>query len=185
MSPGSEEPAFDGPELLRASHDVADFDCGVEALNLFLHRHALANQSNGSARTFVATMPGGATAEAPESGEGRVVGYYSLCAGAAEYEMAPERVRKGLACHPVPVVLLARLAVDVEAKGRGLGAGLLRDAFARFLTVQETIGARALLAHAKDDGARAFYERWGFVSTADLPLHLYLLTKDVRATLGA
>lgn len=167
MSPG-----FSRPELLTASHDVEGFDCGAEALDAFLKHHALGNQSNNSARTFVSTR------------EGRVVGYYSLCAGAADYEQTPERIRKGLARHPVPVVLLARLAVDASTQGEGLGLSLLQDVFGRFMAVQETIGARALLAHAKDDKAKSFYEKWGFVASEDFPLHLYMLTKDIRATLG-
>lgn len=166
--------AFDRPVLLTSKHDVSGFDCGKEALNSFLKSHALQNQSNNSARTFVSTR----------AGTQEVVGYYSLCAASAEYEQTPERIRKGLARHEVPLVLLARLAVDSACQGKGLGPSLLQDVFARFLTVQETIGARALFAHAKDDEAKAFYEKWGFISTEALPLHLYILTKDIRATLG-
>lgn len=81
-------------------------------------------------------------------------------------------------------MLLARLAVDSTCQKMGLGPSLLMDAFGRFMTVQESIGARALLAHAKDDDAKAFYEKWGFVSTEGLPLHLYILTKNIKATLG-
>ncbi len=165
---------FARPTLLTPDHAVDEFDCGVEALNTFLRRHALTNQRNHSARTFVAVPVG----------EQRVVGFYSLCAASVAYEQTPGRVRKGLARHEVPLVLLARLAIDVSVQGRGLGAGLLRDALMRFMAAQESIGARALLAHAKDDAAKAFYERWGFSATDGLPYHLYLLTKDVEATLA-
>lgn len=158
-----------GPVLLDASHDVSAFDCGVEALNLFLRKHALANSRSDAARTFVVHR------------ESRVVGYYSLCAASVGPEEVPDRVRKGLPRHPVPLVLLARLAVDESEQGRGLGAALLKDAMKRFLAAQETIAARALLVHAKDDGAVAFYERYGFVSAPGFPYHLYLLTKDIRA----
>jgi len=165
---------FQSPVPLSEEHDVGFFDCGVDALNTFLKNHALQNQRNNSARTFVTTRTG-----TPE-----VVGFYSLCAASVDFEQTPERIRKGLARHEVPLVLLARLAVDASCKGKGLGASLLQDAFLRFMTVQESIGARALLAHAKDDSAKAFYEKWGFASTEGLPLHLYILTKQIKATLG-
>ena len=165
---------FERPVLLTASHDVASFACGKDALDSFIKNHAFQNQSNNSARTFVSTR----------LNSNEVVGYYSLCAASVEYEQTPERIRKGLARHEVPLVLLARLAVDSTCQKMGLGPSLLMDAFGRFLTVQETIGARALLAHAKDDDAKAFYEKWGFVSTDGLPLHLYILTKNIKATLG-
>lgn len=166
--------AFERPVPLIADHNVSSFACGNDALDSFIKNHAPQNQSNNSARTFVSTRRG-----SPE-----VVGYYSLCAASVEFEQSPERIRKGLARHEVPLVLLARLAVDLSCQGVGLGASLLVDAFGRFLTAQESIGARALLAHAKDDEARAFYQKWGFVSTDGLPLHLYILTKDIKATLA-
>lgn len=161
------------PVLLSEEHNLTAFDCGVEALKTFLKSYALQNQRSNSARTFVTTR----------QGETEVVGFYSLCAASVEFEQTPERIRKGLARHEVPLVLLARLAVDVSCKGHGLGASLLQDAFLRFVNVQETIGARALLAHAKDDAAKAFYEKFGFVSTDALPFHLYVLTKTIKAAL--
>jgi GNAT superfamily N-acetyltransferase len=164
---------FQRPERLAENHLLDGFDCGVEALNVFLKRYALQNQKSNAARTFVATR-----SETTE-----VVGFYSLCAASVEFEQTPDRIRKGLARHEVPVILLARLGVDRNEQGKGLGVSLLLDAFARFMTAQETIGARALLAHAKDESAKAFYERWGFASSEGLPLHLYLLTKDIKATL--
>ena len=167
--------SFDRPVLLAAAHDVTAFDCEVDALNSFLKYHALQNQGNNSARTFVTTRPG----------SNEVVGFYSLSAASAGYEETPERIRKGLARHQVPLILLARLAVDRSCKCQGLGASLLQDAFSRFIAAQESIGARALLAHAKDAAAKEFYEKWGFASTEGLPLHLYILTKDIKATLAA
>lgn len=163
------------PVLLSETHHVSEFDCGVDALNTFLRSHALQNQKNNSARTYVTTV----------SETHTVAGYYSLCAASVEFEQTPDRIRKGLARHEVPLVLLARLAVDAEYKGLGLGASLLQDAFRRFIVAQDVIGARALLAHAKDDSAKAFYEKWGFMSTEGLPFHLYILTKQIKATLGA
>ena len=167
--------SFERPVLLTASHDLTAFSCGKDPLDAFIRKRALQNQSNNSARTFVTTRTGSSV----------VVGYYSLCAASVEYDQTPERIRKGLARHEVPLVLLARLAVDSSCQGMGLGASLLIDAFGRFLTAQESIGARALLAHAKDEDAKAFYEKWGFVATESLPLHLHILSKDIRASLGA
>lgn len=159
--------------MLAEGHKVDEFDCGVEPLNAFLKRYALQNQRNDSARTFVATR------------SGRVVGYYSLCAASADYEATPARIHKGLARHEVPLILLARLAVDRSAQGEGLGFSLLLDVFRRFMAAQETIGARGLLAHAKDDSAKSFYEKWGFVAAEGFPYHLYILTKDIKATIAA
>ena len=165
--------AYQRPVLLTEDHDVRTFDCGIEALNTFLKSHAKQNQRNNSARTFVSTR----------TGTSEVVGFYSLSAASVDFEQTPERIRKGLARHEVPLVLLARLAVADSCKGQGLGASLLQDAFLRFMRAQEVIGARALLAHAKDASAKSFYEKWGFVSTESLPLHLYILTKNIKAVL--
>lgn len=161
-----------GPELLTESHDVSGFDCGNEALNRFLHRHALQNQRNQSARTYVALR-----------GDTRVIGYYSLAAASAEYEVVPARIAKGLAQHPIPLTLLARLAVDQAAQGSGIGAGLLKDALKRFLQAQSIIAARALVVHAKDDQAVEFYRHFGFTPSPMDAYHLYLMTKDIHECL--
>jgi GNAT superfamily N-acetyltransferase len=161
-----------GPELLTETHDASGFDCGNEALNHFLHRHALQNQRNQSARTYVALR-----------GETRVIGYYSLAAASAEYKNVPARIAKGLAQHPIPLTLLARLAVDQEEQGSGIGAGLLKDALKRFLQAQSIIAARAMVVHAKDNQAAEFYQHFGFVSSPLDPYHLYLMTKDIHECL--
>ena len=106
--------AYQRPVLLTEDHDVSTFDCGIEALNTFVKSHTLQNQRNNSARTFVSTRMG--TSE--------VVGFYSLSAASVDFEQTPERIRKGLARHEVPLVLLARLAVAESCKGQGLGASL-------------------------------------------------------------
>jgi GNAT superfamily N-acetyltransferase len=111
----------------------------------------------------------------------RVVGYYALAAGSVEHEEVPARIRKGLARYPVPVILLARLAVDQQERGRGLGAALLKDALTRAARAADEIGARAILVHAKDDEARSFYEHFDFEPSPSDPLHLFLLMKDLRA----
>lgn len=165
--------ALSSVEPLSAAHDTSAFDCGKPELTLWCRRFALASQQAGSARTYVVQRAG------------RVVGYYSLSAASVELAEAPERIRKGLARHPVPVILLARLAVDRREQGAGLGSALLKDALRRTASAADEIGARALLVHAKDDDARAFYERYDFEASPTDPLHLFLLMKDLRALLRA
>ena len=159
-------------EKLRPDHRLDGFDCGREALNRYLVRHALQSQQAGAAQTYLAL-----------DGD-RVVGFYSLAVGQVEYADAPERLVKGLARHPVPIMLLARLAVDVRDQGRKLGAGLLKDAMLRTLQAADLAGVRALAAHAKDDAARAFYERFDFMPWPGDSYHLAILLKDVRRLVG-
>ncbi len=159
-------------EKLRADHDLAGFDCGREELNRFLVRFALTNQNAGAARTYVA-----ASSEL-------VVGYYSLAVGEVAHEGAPDRLTRGLARHPVPIMLLARLAVSTAWQGRGLGSGLLKDAMRRTLQAADIAGIRAFAVHAKDEPARAFYEHFGFIPSPTDPLHLFLLIKDIRRLAG-
>ena len=159
-------------EKLRRDHSVDGFDCGQEALNRFLTRHALQSQQAGAATTWVAT-----------DGH-QVIGYYSLAAGQVAFDEAPERLIKGLARHPVPVMLLARLAVSVACQGRGLGAGLLKDVTRRTLAAADIAGIRALVTHAKDDAARRFYEHFGFAGSLSDPSHLFVLLKDLRSALN-
>lgn len=159
------------PVPLQADHERSNFDCGSPPLNEYIRKYALQNQQNRSARTYVATRGS------------RVVGYYTLAAGSVNRADAPDRVAKGLANHPVPIILLARLAVDVSEQGQGLGKGLLKDALIRVASAADLVGCRALLVHAKDGTAKAFYERFGFIPSPTHELHLYLLTKDILASL--
>lgn len=159
-------------EKLRADHVVAGFDCGREELNHFLVRFALTNQQAGSAQTYLAL-----------AGE-RVAGYYSLAVGEVAYADAPERLSKGQARHPVPIMLLARLAIAKSEQGRGLGAGLLKDAMRRTLQAADIAGIRALAVHAMDETARSFYAHFGFIASPTDPLHLFLLIKDIRRVSG-
>lgn len=160
-------------ESLDRHHDLADFDCGKEPLNRFLQRYAMQNQNAGASRTYLAIE------------DGTVVGYTTLVVGEVAYDAASERLRKGLARHPVPVMVLARLAIALSHQGRGLGAGLLKDALLRTLRAADIVGIRAIVVHAKDDGARSFYARFGFTASPTDPYHLFVLLKDVRASLGA
>lgn len=110
-----------------------------------------------------------------------MAGFYSLAVGQIAFDDAPERLAKGLARHPVPVMLLARLAVSVAHQGRGIGSGLLKDAMLRSLAAAEIAGIRAMVTHAKDDAARRFYEHFDFAPSPTDPLHLFILLKDARA----
>ena len=159
------------PRPLHRDDRCEDFDCGSEPLNDYLQRFAWTNQQAGAARTYVATC------------DNRVVGYYTLAYASIEHQAAAPRVRQGLARHPIPVMLLARMAVDRSAQGQGLGKGLLKDALLRTLQAADIAGLRAVIVHAKDAAAKAFYEKFGFQPSPVGELHLMLLLKDVRKTL--
>ena len=160
-------------ERLQRSHDVEFFDCGQEDLNRFLVRFALPSQQGGSSNTFVALV------------DSEVVGYYTLVSSQVQYEDAPERLRKGLARHPVPMMVIARLAVAKHWQGKRLGTGMLRDAVLRTLqAIKIASNFRGILVHAKDENARRFYERFDFVPSPSDPLHLMVLLKDLRKALG-
>ncbi len=164
-------PPLSPVEPLSARHDVASFDCGESALNRFLKRYALINQQAHSARTYVACR------------EQVVVGYYTLVAGSAEPRDVPARIQRGLARHSVPLLLIARLAVDRAEQGTGLGKALLKDALLRCSNVADIAGVRAVVVHAKSDAARSWYEHFDFEPSPTDPYHLFLLMKDLRALL--
>jgi GNAT superfamily N-acetyltransferase len=159
-------------EKLDAGHVTDQFDCGCEELNRFLGKFALAGQRANSVQTYVAVR-------------GRiVVGYYSLAVGSAEHRTAPERVGKGLARHAIPVMVLARLAVDKREQGQGIGKGLLKDGLLRTARAADIAGIRAVFVAAKDDRARAFYEHFGFDPSPGNPYELFLVVKDLKRMLG-
>jgi len=165
-------PAKPRIEKLRAEHDVNAFDCGVPALNRYLHNFAFGNQRSGSSQTYVALI------------ENTVVGFYTLTFGEIAYGDAPERMAKGLPRFPVPVMILARLGIHTSWQGRGLGAGLLKDAFRRFAVAADIIGGRAIIVHAKDDSAKAYYQRLDFIPLTKDSLLLYRLLKDIQRFLA-
>ncbi len=158
-------------EKLQRDFAVDRFDCGKDALNRFLIRHALQSQQAGASQTYCARA------------DDEVAGYYTLVVGQVEYEGAGERLKKGLAHHLVPIMLLARLAIAIPWQGKGLGAGLLKDAMGRTLQAADIAGIRALAVHAKDDEAKAFYERFDFLPSPSDPYHLFRLLKDIRSFL--
>lgn len=155
-------------EKLLPEHDTGPFDCGKEELNRFLKRFALANQRASTSQTYVTTR------------NGVVVGYYSLTVGGVEHKVTPERVSKGLARHLVPVMVLARLAVDLHEQGHGIGKRLLRDALTRTVQAADIAGIRALFVSARDDEARAFYEHFNFDPSPADPYQLFLIMKDLK-----
>ena len=171
MSEPRTNPPLSAIELLASHHDVTEFDCGRHSsLAEWLKRFARMNQASGDTRTYVVHR------------ELRVVGFYSLAPGSISRKEATARASKA-APEPIPVVLLARLAVDQREQGQGLGAALLKDALQRASAGAQIIGGRALLVHAIDVEAAAFYRKYGFESCPALELHLMLLMKDLRASL--
>ena len=159
------------PVLLTKDHDRNAFDCGVPALDDYLKKYALQNQKKNAARTYVATRGN------------RIVGYYSLAYGSVSLEEFPHSVKAGLAKHPIPVILLARLAVDSTEQGSGLGAALLKDALLRTIQAADIAGLRAMLVHAKDESAKRFYEKFGFEPSPVDAYHLFLRLSDILSSL--
>ena len=153
---------LDAPQPLAAHHTLTEFDCGQAALNTWLQRRAMANQSSGASRSFVVADP-----------EHRVFGYYAIAAGAVSHANATTATRRNMP-HPVPVMVLARLAVDVRTQGLKLGAGQLQDAVRRVVMVSENAGVRAVLVHAIDERAKQFYEHYGFQVSPLHPMTLML-----------
>jgi GNAT superfamily N-acetyltransferase len=150
------------PVLLTQDHQVHSFSCGESVLDDWLKRRALANNISGASRTFVVA-----------DDDYQVMGYYALAAGAVTHQESTRSIRQNMP-DPVPVMVLARLAVDVRAQGMKLGAALLRDAVERCVLVSENAGVRALLVHALHDQARQFYEYHGFKAAPSHPMTLML-----------
>ena len=150
------------PQPLSAEHRLEDFACGESSLDDWLRRRALINQTTGASRTFVVT---------DESGQ--VLAYYALAAGAVSHQESPGTIRRNMP-DPVPVMVLARLAVDQRLQGQQVGGALLKDALQRAVSVAQNIGVRALLVHALNDRARQFYAHYGFVPSPANPMTLML-----------
>ena len=157
------------PEPLAPLHRLDGFDCGKPALNDWLLRHARQAQTSGSARTFVVVED-----------DQRVAGYFSLTVGQVDTLEAPERMRQGMGQYPLPVVILARMAVSARDQGRGVGLGMLQDAITRTLLIAEQAGIRAMLTHPIDEEAARFYTRFGFVASPLREKQLLLLLKDAK-----
>jgi len=162
---------FTGTERFdTARHDVTDFSCGNELLDRWLVRYAGQNQRRDAARTFVAT-----------GDSQRVSGYYTLLAGQLDHHEATPETSKGLSQRfPIPVAILARLAVDAGQQGHGIGTALLNDALVRVARAAEEVAVRAVVVHALDDGAASFYERFGFQALGATPRTLMVTLVALR-----
>lgn len=160
------------PEPLAVHHRLEGFDCDKPTLNHWLLHHARQAQTGGSARRFVVADE-----------ENCVAGFFSLTVGQVDTVEAPERIRQGMGRYPLPVVILARLAVSRESQGRGLGVGMLQDAIRRTLVIAEQAGIRAILTHPIDEDAARFTTRFGFIASPLRQQQLLLLLKDARKIL--
>lgn len=159
------------PEPLRPDHQFDAFDSGVDSLDQWLKRRALANEAAGASRTFVACS------------EARVVGFYSLAAASVVHDVATPRARRNMP-DPVPAVILARLAVDKSLQGKGLGSGLLQDAVLRAAAAADSIGVRVLLVHAISEEAKRFYLKFGFQESPIEPMTLMVTLTELRREIG-
>jgi GNAT superfamily N-acetyltransferase len=159
-------------ERLAKVHRLDSFDCGTESLNIWLTRFAWANSQSDSARVYVT-----------HNRDNIVVGYHALMAGEISRQDAPERIGRGLAAHPIGIIVLGRLAVDLGLQGHGLGRALLQDALMRSEQAAQIIGVRAVMVQAINQQAREFYLRFGFTPTVVDEDRLLLLMKDLRAFL--
>lgn len=167
---------FEAAEPLGSRHQVDRFECGREQLDRWLRAYAGQGQRRDTARTFVVCR----------QGETDVVGYYTLVASQVEGSEATSEVQRGTSKHfPIPVCLIARLAVDLSEQGAGLGRSLLLDTLRRADRASRSVAMRAVLVHALDEKAAAFYERFGFKPASSQPLTLMVPLEAVRRTLAA
>jgi GNAT superfamily N-acetyltransferase len=150
------------PQPLAADHRTEGFSCGEASLDEWLRRRALVNQTTGASRTFVVT-----------DDQGQVLAYYALAAGAVSHQESPGSIRRNMP-EPIPVMVLARLAVDQRLQGRQVGGALLKDALRRAAAVAQNVGVRALPVHALNEHARQFYIHYGFVASPVNPMTLML-----------
>jgi GNAT superfamily N-acetyltransferase len=164
--------AFTWPRRLEKTDPVDEFDCGKDALNSFLKTFAMQNQQANSSVTYVTLK------------DGKVAGFYSVSFGSISRTEAPKRVGKGLGSYPIPIFLLARLAVDKSFQGKGVGGSLLQDAIARACNLAREAGLRAIVVDAMDDQAKQFYKKYSFEESPLVPMRLFLLMKDAFNTLG-
>jgi GNAT superfamily N-acetyltransferase len=172
LATGCSSDVFESPRKLKKTDDVTKFDCGKPSLNEWLRKYAWQNQQGGTSVTYVVVK------------DRKVVAYYSLATGSLAPSDATERVAQGVGNLPVPILLLARLAVDESLHGMGLGYNLLQDVLARTVAVAEQIGIRALVVDALDNEAKRFYENFGFQPSPIDGMTLMLLMKDIRKSIG-
>ena len=159
-----------------SKHQRTDFDCGKPALDEFLRSLVTQYEKRRLGKTFVAVR-----AEKSDT----VVGYYTLAAGAVAFQNMPQEIAKKLPRHPVPVILLARLAVDRSAQAQGLGRALLMDALQLALSISKSLGVFAVEVAAIDEQAVLFYAKFGFTSLVDDPRHMFLPIGTIEQAVAA
>jgi predicted N-acetyltransferase YhbS len=158
------------PEPIQAHHDCSSFESGETALDEWLRQRSLKNQHAGAARTYVACC------------ENQIVGYYSLAVGSVSHEIAVDHIKRNMP-NPVPVMLLARLAVDLNWQGCGLGYSLLQNAVLRTTQAAELAGIRAMLVHAISEDAKRFYRYFGFQTAQSEPMTLMATLSNLTSAL--
>ncbi len=146
-------PQYSEPAPITQEHQLAAFDCGKLPLNDFLRRRALKNEGPAS-RTYVVASQTGTDA-------GQVVAFYSLAAGAVQRPDLPPKLARNMP-NPTPLMVLGRMAVDLDHRGRHLGSGMLRHALQRCIEANQRFGAAAIIVHAIDADAVTFYTQFGF-----------------------
>ena len=149
------------PEPINKSHDIGEFNCGINSLDHWLKARALKNEKNNASRSYVVTH------------NEIVVGYYSLATGSIESSEVPGRIKRNMPS-PIPIMILGRLAVDIKYQDKKLGKGLLKDAVLKTIFISEQVGLKGLLVHALNDNARYFYKAHGFIEMPHNPLKLIL-----------
>lgn len=160
------------PEPLNKDHNLTDFNCNYPELNEWLKKYAFQAKMSGSANTFIV------------SDNDFVVGFYSLTIGQVDVDEASERIKKGMGKYPIPVVILARLAVLHTYQRRGIGKAMLKDAILKTLQIAEQGGVRALLVHAINEKAEVFYKRFGFEPSPIRENQLLFLLKDAKKVIA-
>jgi len=152
--------------------NLKSFNCGIEELNIYLHRFALPNEKRQISRTFIAVN---------EDNPITPLGYYSVSMSQIQFNKLPEKLKKGIPRYPLPAMRIGRLARDISVNKKGLGALLLQDAFNRALMISEEIGVHSILVDALNEGAKSFYLKYGFIPFNDKPLTLILPLKTLKA----
>lgn len=162
------------PVLLEKNHKKDAFDCHNDSLNFFLKDYALQNNKNNSSRTYVSVC----------TNKDLIAAYYSLSFGSISHEEATDKVKKRMPKYPIPVMILARLAVDINYQNFGLGKSLLQDALLRTMQASNIAGLKAIIAHAKDQKAKNFYLKYGFEESTLDKYHLMLPIKDIELAIN-
>lgn len=156
------------PQPLERKHPRKDFDCGSEPLNIWLRQYSGQAEKKNSARSYAAL-----------DGDGKIAGFYTLVFGSVCWEKTPEKIRRGMPRHDIPVMILARLAVDKNYQGLGIGRSLLQDVVLRTVEASRIAGLKAILVHAKDNDAATFYFRYSFAPVDGQPLKLMVSLAEI------